>query len=256
MTEAEATEKVLDVAWPNKESQDENEDSENKGCSMMEREKATARLCCQKWHSGCRKKEILQYLSIMEDTFLATDVACWKKQWTLEDLFKWDVELSLCRDKWGRLSLNDIHDLLLLNFKVLPHQFDTIGHGAQLTTFEQGMLDSRTWRSARLGFLDHKQTPSFTRQKHRPKCTCRWGNILLKVQKVEAKKAGTATVQNRQRQRPCIRCKMLRKLSWWKHLRILIPYYSSWCGTMQSFMDENKKWTAFSVAHVDKYTSI
>ena len=171
MTEAEATEKVLDVAWPNKESQDENEDSENKGCSMMEREKATARLCCQKWHSGCRKKEILQYLSIMEDTFLATDVACWKKQWTLEDLFKWDVELSLCRDKWGRLSLNDIHDLLLLNFKVLPHQFDTIGHGAQLTTFEQGMLDSRTWRSARLGFLDHKQTPSFTRQKHRPKCT-------------------------------------------------------------------------------------
>ena len=48
MTEAEATEKVLDVAWPNKESQDENEDSENKGCSMMEREKATARLCCQK----------------------------------------------------------------------------------------------------------------------------------------------------------------------------------------------------------------
>ena len=36
MTEAEATEKVLDIARP-------NEDSENKGCSMMEREKATVR---------------------------------------------------------------------------------------------------------------------------------------------------------------------------------------------------------------------
>ena len=87
---------------------------------------------------GAGKKEILQYLSIMEDTFLAIDVACWKKQWTLEDLFKWNVELSLCRDKWGRWSLNDIHDLLLLNFKVLPHQFDTIGHGAQFTTFRTG----------------------------------------------------------------------------------------------------------------------
>ena len=38
--------------------------------------------------------------------------------------FKWNVELSLCRDKSGRWSLNDIDEfpqvlLLLLNFKVL-----------------------------------------------------------------------------------------------------------------------------------------
>jgi len=43
MTESEATEEALDVARPSKEeSQDENEDSENEGCSIMEREKVTA----------------------------------------------------------------------------------------------------------------------------------------------------------------------------------------------------------------------
>jgi len=42
MTESEATEEALDVARPSKEeSQDENEDSENEGCSIMEREKVT-----------------------------------------------------------------------------------------------------------------------------------------------------------------------------------------------------------------------
>ena len=42
MTAAEATEEALDVARPNKEeSQDENEDSENQDCSIMEREKVT-----------------------------------------------------------------------------------------------------------------------------------------------------------------------------------------------------------------------
>ena len=38
--------------------------------------------------AGARKKEILRYLSIMEDSFLATDVACLKKQSTLKDFFK------------------------------------------------------------------------------------------------------------------------------------------------------------------------
>ncbi|KAK2555922.1 Tigger transposable element-derived protein 6 [Acropora cervicornis] len=43
MREAEATEEALDVARPKKEeSQDENEDSENEGCSIMNREKVTA----------------------------------------------------------------------------------------------------------------------------------------------------------------------------------------------------------------------
>ena len=43
MTEAEATEEALDVARPNKEeSQDENEDSENEDCSIREHEKVTA----------------------------------------------------------------------------------------------------------------------------------------------------------------------------------------------------------------------
>jgi len=42
MTEAEATEEGLDAARPNEEeSQDENEDSENEDCSIMEREKVT-----------------------------------------------------------------------------------------------------------------------------------------------------------------------------------------------------------------------
>jgi len=35
--------------------------------------------------AGAREKEILQYLPIMEDTFLAIDVAGRKKQSTLED---------------------------------------------------------------------------------------------------------------------------------------------------------------------------
>ena len=35
--------------------------------------------------AGAREKEILRYLSIMDDTFLATDVARPKKQSTLED---------------------------------------------------------------------------------------------------------------------------------------------------------------------------
>ena len=38
--------------------------------------------------AGAREKEILRYLSIMEDTFLASDVAGRKKQSTLEDFFK------------------------------------------------------------------------------------------------------------------------------------------------------------------------
>ena len=43
MPEAEATEEALDVVRPNKEeSHNENEDSENEGCSIMEREKVTA----------------------------------------------------------------------------------------------------------------------------------------------------------------------------------------------------------------------
>ena len=44
MTEAGATEEALDdVARPNKEeSQDENEDSENEDCSIVEQEKVTA----------------------------------------------------------------------------------------------------------------------------------------------------------------------------------------------------------------------
>ena len=37
--------------------------------------------------AGAREKEILRYLSFMEDTFLAIDVAGRKKQSTLEDFF-------------------------------------------------------------------------------------------------------------------------------------------------------------------------
>ena len=37
--------------------------------------------------AGAREKEILRYLWIMEDTFLAIDVAGRKKQSTLEDFF-------------------------------------------------------------------------------------------------------------------------------------------------------------------------
>ena len=99
MTEAEATEEALDVARPKKEeSQDENEDSENEGCSIMDREKVTAseataavrllrNFVVSSDTAGAREKEIFQYLSNMEDTFLATDVAGRKKQSTLEDFF-------------------------------------------------------------------------------------------------------------------------------------------------------------------------
>ena len=99
MTEAEATEEALDVARPKKEeSQDENEDSENEG-SIMDREKVTAseataavrllrNFVVSSDTAGAREKEILRYLSIMEDTFLAIDVAGRKKQSTLEDFFK------------------------------------------------------------------------------------------------------------------------------------------------------------------------
>ena len=99
MTEAEATEEALDVARPKKEeSQDENEDSENEG-SIMDPEKVTAseataavrllrNFVVSSDTAGAREKEILRYLSIMEDTFLAIDVAGRKKQSTLEDFFK------------------------------------------------------------------------------------------------------------------------------------------------------------------------
>ena len=64
----------------------------------MDREKVTAseatsavRLLCNFVVSsdtaGAREKEILRYLSIMEDTFLANDVAGRKKQSTLKDFF-------------------------------------------------------------------------------------------------------------------------------------------------------------------------
>ena len=91
MTEAEATEEALDVARTRartnkEESQDENEDSENEDCSIMVREKATAsdanaavrllrNFVVSSDKAGAREKEILRYLSIMEDTFLAIDVA-------------------------------------------------------------------------------------------------------------------------------------------------------------------------------------
>ena len=100
MTEAEATEEALDVARTNKEeSQDENEDSENEDCSIMVREKTTAsdanaavrllrNFVVSSDKAGAREKEILRYLSIMEDTFLATDIAGRKKRSTLEDFFK------------------------------------------------------------------------------------------------------------------------------------------------------------------------
>ena len=117
MTESEATEEALDVARPRKEeSQDENEDSENEGCSIMEREKVTASeanaavrllrdFVVSSATAGARVKEILRYLSIMEDTFLAIDV----KRGTN----------CLCGDKSRRRSLNDIDDfpqVLLLYF--------------------------------------------------------------------------------------------------------------------------------------------
>jgi len=38
--------------------------------------------------AGAQEKEILRYLSIMEDTFLAIDVAGRKKQSTSRDFFK------------------------------------------------------------------------------------------------------------------------------------------------------------------------
>ena len=100
MREAEATEEALDLARPNKEeSQDENEDSENEDCSIMEREKiiaseanAAVRLLrnfvVSSDTASAREKEILRYLSIMEDSSLATDVAGRKKQSTLEYFFK------------------------------------------------------------------------------------------------------------------------------------------------------------------------
>ena len=100
MPEAEATEEALDVASPNKEeSHNENEDCENEGFSIMEREKVTAseataavrllrNFVVSSDTAGAREKEILRYLSIMEDTFLATDLAGRKKQSTLEDFFK------------------------------------------------------------------------------------------------------------------------------------------------------------------------
>ena len=87
MIEAEATEEALDVARPKKEeSQDENEDSENEGCSIMEREKVTASEATA--YGKCSGKRNSRYLSIMEDTFLANDVAGRKKQSTLKDFFK------------------------------------------------------------------------------------------------------------------------------------------------------------------------
>lgn len=97
MIEAEATDEALDVARTNKEeSQDENEDSENEDCSIMVREKVTAseanaterllrNFVVSSDKAGAREKEILRYLSIMADTFLAIDVAGRKKQSTLED---------------------------------------------------------------------------------------------------------------------------------------------------------------------------
>ena len=99
MTEAEATEEAFDVARMDKEeSQDENEDSDNEDCLIMEHERVTASeanaavlLLCNfvvsSDKAGAREKEILRYLSIMEDTFLAIDVAGRKKQSTLEDFF-------------------------------------------------------------------------------------------------------------------------------------------------------------------------
>ena len=98
MTEAEATEEALDVARPSKEeSQDENDDFENEDCSLMERKvtasevNAAVRLLRNFVVSidkaGAWEKEILRYLSIMEDTFLAIDIAG-QKQSTLEDFFK------------------------------------------------------------------------------------------------------------------------------------------------------------------------
>ena len=100
MSEAEATEETLDVVRTDKEeSQDENEDSENEDCSIMEREKVTAseanaavrllhNFVVSRDKAGAREKEILWYLSIMEDTFLAIDVAGRKKQSTLKDFLK------------------------------------------------------------------------------------------------------------------------------------------------------------------------
>jgi len=99
MTEAESSEEALDVAQPSKEeSQDENEESENEDCLIMEREKVTAPeanaavqllrdFVISSATAGARDKEILQHPSIMEDTFLAIDVAGRKKQSTLEDFF-------------------------------------------------------------------------------------------------------------------------------------------------------------------------
>ena len=80
MTEAEATEEALDVARPKKEeSQEENEDSENEGCSIMDCEKVAAVRLLHNFvvssdTAGGREKEILRYLSIMEETFLSIDV--------------------------------------------------------------------------------------------------------------------------------------------------------------------------------------
>ena len=80
--------------------------------------------CATSLSAATRQEILRRNLLITEDTFLATDVAGRKKQSTLKDSFKWDVELCLCKDKSGRWSLNYIDDfpqllLLLLNFKVL-----------------------------------------------------------------------------------------------------------------------------------------
>ena len=99
MTEAEKIEQALDVARTDKEeSQDENEDCENKDCSIVEREKVTAseanaverllrNFVVSSDKVGAQEKEILRYLSIMKNTFLAIDVAGRQKQSTLDDFF-------------------------------------------------------------------------------------------------------------------------------------------------------------------------
>ena len=109
MTEAKATKEALDVARSNEEeSQDEIEYSENENCSMMERQKVTAskvnaavrllriNFVVSSDTAGAREKEILRYLSVIQDTFLAIDAVGRKKTIHLEDFFKRNVELCLC----------------------------------------------------------------------------------------------------------------------------------------------------------------
>ena len=93
MTTAGATEEALDVARRNKKSHDENDDSENEDCSIME-QKVTAsavqlvrNVFVRIDQQGAREKEILRYLSIMEDTFLANDIAGRQKKSTLGEFF-------------------------------------------------------------------------------------------------------------------------------------------------------------------------